>query len=76
MCLRRWNQGETADLCDGEVSGLHSSTGILRVIISRVMGWTKPLARVVVRCMHIFAVKSEGKRPLERPDCRREYDIK
>jgi hypothetical protein len=74
--VRRWKQGETAELCDDEVSDLHSSTGILRVIISKGMRWTKPLALVVENCMHIFGVKSEGKRPLERPKRRREYDIK
>lgn len=76
MGLRRWKQGETAELCDDEVSGLHSSAGILRVFLSRKMRWTKPLARVVENCMHRFGVKSEGKRSLERPKRRREYDIK
>jgi hypothetical protein len=74
--LRRWKQGEIEDLCNDEFSGLHSSTGILRIIKSRGMRWTKPLARVVEQCMHRFGVESEGKRPLERPDSRREYDMK
>ena len=76
MGLRRWKQGETEDLCNDEVSGLHSSTGILRIIRSRGMRWTKSLARVVEKCNHRFGVKSEGKRPLERPERRREYNMK
>ena len=40
------------------------------------MRWTKALARVVEKCIHRFDVKSEGKRPLGRPEQRGEYDIK
>lgn len=76
MGLRRWKQGETEDLCNDEVSGSNSSIGILRVIKSRGMRWTKALARVVEKCIHRFYVKSEGKRSLERLERRREYDIK
>jgi hypothetical protein len=74
--LRRWKQGENEDLCDDEVSGLNSSTGILRVITSKGMRWTKLWACVVEKRIHRFAVKSERKRPLERTERRREYDIK
>jgi hypothetical protein len=74
--LRRWKQRATEELCNDEVSNLHSSIGILRVIKSREMRWSRPLACVVEKCIHRFSVKSEEKSPLERPERRREYDIK
>jgi hypothetical protein len=50
--LRRRKQGDTEELCNDKVSGLHLSQGILRVIRSRVMKWTKPVARVEEKCIH------------------------
>jgi hypothetical protein len=43
--LGRRKQGETEELCNDEVSGLHSLKGILQIISSRV-------ARVEEKCIH------------------------
>jgi hypothetical protein len=61
-----------------ELHGLYSSPSIVRVIKARRMRLAGHLARMgEVRCAYnILVGKSEGRRPLGRPRCRWEDNIK
>jgi hypothetical protein len=61
-----------------ELNDLYSSTNIVRVIKSRRMRWAGHVARMGVgsSVYRIFMRKPEGKRPLGRPMCRWEDNIK
>jgi hypothetical protein len=66
------------ELHNDELHSLYSSPNIVRVIISRRMRWAGHVARMEKgRGVHRFLVgRLEGKRPLERPSRRWEYNIK
>jgi hypothetical protein len=61
-----------------ELHGLYSSPSIVRVIKARRMIWTEHVARMgEVRGAHnILVLRPEGWRPLGRPRCRWEDNIK
>jgi hypothetical protein len=61
-----------------ELHGLYSSPSIVRVIKARRMRWAGHVARMgVVRgTYNILVGKPEGRRPLGRPRCRWEDNIK
>jgi len=70
--------GEWRKLHNGELNNLYCSPNIVRVIKSRRMRWAGHVARMgegrgVYR---ILVRKTEGKRPLGRPRCRWEDNIK
>jgi hypothetical protein len=70
--------GEWRKLHNEELSDLYSLPNILRVVKSRRMRWTGQVAsmgegRGVLR---VLVGKPEGKRPLGRPRCRWEDNIK
>jgi len=69
--------GEWRKLHNEELSDVHSSPNIIRVIISR-RRWAECVARMVKRrgAYRVLVGKSEGKRSLERPRRRREGNIK
>jgi hypothetical protein len=71
-------RGEWRKLHNEELNDLYCSPNIVRVINSRKMGWVGHVARVVEgRGVYRFLVwKPEGKRPLGRPRCRWEDNIK
>jgi hypothetical protein len=76
----KWDEvtGEWRKLRSGELHNLYSSPGIIRQIKSRRMRWTGHVApmgegRNVYR---VLVGKPEGKRPLERHQCRWEDGIK
>jgi len=60
------------------LNDLHSSPNIVRVIKSRKMRWAEHVARMGERraVYRVFVGKPEGKRPLEKPRCRWEDNIK
>jgi hypothetical protein len=65
-------------LHNDELHSLYSSPNIVRVIKSRTMRWAGHVARMgegrgVYR---VFVGRPEGKRPLGRPSCRCEDNIK
>ena len=69
---------EWRKLHDDELNELYSSPNIVRVIKSRRMRWARHVARMEEgRSVHkILVGKPEGKRPLGRPRCRWEDNIK
>jgi hypothetical protein len=69
---------EWKKLNNEELNYLHSSHNITRVMKSRRMKWAGHLARMgAMRDVYrVFAVNSEGKRPLGRPRRRWENNIK
>jgi hypothetical protein len=69
---------EWRKLQNAELSELYSSPNIIRVIKSRRMRWAVPVARMgESRGAYMVLVgKSEGKRPLGRPRCRWEDNVK
>jgi hypothetical protein len=61
-----------------ELHGLYSSPSIVRVIKARRMRWAGHVARVwdVRGAYNILVGRPEGRRPLGRPRCRWEDNIK
>jgi hypothetical protein len=61
-----------------ELHGLYSSSSIIRVIKARRMRWAGHVARMgVVRCAYnILIGRPGGRRPLGRPRCRWEDNIR
>jgi hypothetical protein len=61
-----------------ELHGLYSSPGIVRVIKARRMRWVGHVARMgeVRGAYNILVGRPEGRRPLGRPRCRWEDNIK
>jgi hypothetical protein len=70
--------GEWRTLPSGELHNLYLSAGIVRQIKSRRMRWAGHVARMGEgRNMYrVLVGKPEGKRPLQRPRCRWEDEIK
>ena len=70
--------GEWRKFHNEELSDLYSLPNIVRVVKSRIMRWAGQVVRMgegrgVYR---VLVGKPEGKRPLGRPRCRREDNIK
>jgi hypothetical protein len=61
-----------------ELHGLYSLHSIVRVIKARRMRWAEHVARVgeVSAAYNVLVGRPEGRRPLERPRRRWEYNIK
>jgi hypothetical protein len=75
---KREEDGSWRKLHNDELHSLYSSPNIVRVIKSRRMKWAGHVARMgegrgVYR---VLAGRPEGKRPLGRPRCRWEDNIK
>jgi hypothetical protein len=70
--------GEWVRLHNEELNDLYSSPKIIRVIKSRRMRWAGHVARIGEkrRAHRIFMGRPEGRRPLRRPRCRWEDNIK
>jgi hypothetical protein len=70
--------GEWRKLHNEELNNLYSSPSIVRVVKSRGMRWAGHVARMEEeRGVHrVLVGKPEGKRPLGRPRCRWEDNIK
>jgi hypothetical protein len=70
--------GEWRKLHNEEVNGLYFSANIVRVIKSRRMKWSGHVAPMGERrgIYRVLVVKPEGKRPLGRPRCAWEDNIK
>jgi hypothetical protein len=70
--------GDCRKLHNEELHNLYSSPNIIRIIKSRRMRWTEKLAQMgESRNAHrIFVGKTEGKRPLGRPNRRLVDNIK
>jgi hypothetical protein len=65
-------------LLNKELHGLYSSPGIVRLIKARRMRWAEHVARIgeVRGAYKIMVGKPEGRRPVGRPRCRWEDNIK
>jgi len=65
-------------LYNEELNDLYSSPNIVRVIKSRIMRWPGHIVRMGERrdVYRVLVGKPEGKRPLGRPRCRWEDNIK
>jgi hypothetical protein len=76
--LKREEAGSWRKLHNDELHSLYSSPNIVRVIKSRRMRWAGYVARMGEgRSVYSVLVgRPEGKRPLERPRCRWEDNIK
>jgi hypothetical protein len=61
-----------------ELHNLYASTYIVRVIELRRMRWAEHVVRMgeMTNAYNILVGKPEGKRPLGRPRCRREDNIR
>jgi len=70
--------GEWIKLHTGELTDLYSSPNIIRVIKSRRMSWMGHVACMVERrgAYRVLVGKPEEKKPLGRPRCRWEDNIK
>jgi hypothetical protein len=70
--------GEWRRLHNKELYAVYSSPNIIRAIKSRRLRWAGHVARMGDRrsAYRAFVWKSEGRRPLERPKCRWEGNIK
>jgi hypothetical protein len=70
--------GEWGKLHDEVLNDLYCSPNIVRVITSRRMRWAVHVARMGEKrgAYRVLMGKPEGKRPLERPRCRWEDNIK
>jgi hypothetical protein len=67
--------GEWSDLHSEELHNLYSSPYIIRQIKSRMMRWTACMGEER-KVYKVLVTKSEGKRPLGRPMCRWEDEIR
>jgi hypothetical protein len=69
---------EWRKLHNEELNGLYCSPNIIRLIKSRRMRWAWHVARMGERrgVYRVLVVRTEGKRPLGRPRCRWEDNIK
>jgi hypothetical protein len=65
-------------LHNGELNSLYSSPNVVKVIKSRRMRWTGHVARMGEgrSVYRVLVGRPEGKRPLERPRCKWEDNIK
>ena len=76
----KWDEvtGEWRKLHNEELNDPYSSHNIVRVIKSRRIRWAGHVARIRERiCVYrVLIGKPEGKRPLGRPRCRWEDNIK
>jgi hypothetical protein len=64
-------------LNNDELHDLYFSPNIVRVIKSRRMRWEGPVAHMVERCVYrVLVGRPKGKRPLGRPRCNWEDNIK
>jgi hypothetical protein len=70
--------GDWGKLHNEKFHNLYSSPNIIRVIKSRRMSWAEHVARMAENtdAYRILVEKPEGKRPVERPRCRCEDNIK
>jgi hypothetical protein len=70
--------GGWGKLHNEELHNLYSSPSIIRIITSRRMRWAGHVARMREKrnVYRLLVGKSEGKRPLGRPRCRRIDNIK
>jgi hypothetical protein len=70
--------GEWIRLHNKELNALYFSPDIIRVIKSRRLRWAEQVARMGERrgAYRVLVGKSEGRRPLGRPRCRWENNIK
>jgi hypothetical protein len=70
--------GEWRRLHNDELNDLYSSPNIIRVMKSRRMRWTGHVARMGEKrgANRILVGRPEGRRPLGRPRCRWEDNIK
>jgi hypothetical protein len=75
---KREEDGSWRKFHDDELHSLYSSPNIVRVIKSRRTRWAGHVARMVEgRCVYrVLGGRPEGKRPLGRPRCRWEDNIK
>jgi hypothetical protein len=75
---KREEDGSWRKLPDDELHSLYSSPNIIRVIKSRRMRWAGHVARMEEGrgVYRVLVGRHEGKRPLERPRPRWEYNIK
>jgi hypothetical protein len=70
--------GEWRRLHDEELYDMYCSPNVILVIKSRRMRWAGHVARIGdgKGACRILVGRSDGKRPLEMPRCRREDDVK
>jgi hypothetical protein len=70
--------GDWRKLHNEELHGLYSSPSIVRVIKARKVRWARHVARMgeVRGSCNILVGRPEGRRPLGRPRCRWEDNIK
>jgi hypothetical protein len=71
-------QGSGEDYTTRTLNDLYSSPNIIRVIKSRIMRWVGHVARMGEKRVsyRILVGRPEGRRPLGRPRCRWENNIK
>jgi hypothetical protein len=68
-----WRKLHNEELCN-----LYSFPSVIRMIMSRMMKWTGRVARIGAKrnAYRILMGKPEGKRPVGRPRCRWEDNVK